>query len=186
MNNDTRRVMGPVNVECGTGKEWMHSAPYGNWGVDSTYDRKWDGWQFAGWKDEDGWRQWNSCTGQWWGEDDLPDGPTQIADPDGRNIYATRTRKHGRKNVPCRDIFGSALYVIGNSYMKLYELDLGADRILGGNGSDHVTTLYFPGVSIPMTCTSAEYCHGESRWLSSRSNSVARARIKAHVTTSYR
>ena len=63
--NKRRRIPGDVNTECNR----IHSPPWGNWGVESPYSRRYDGYQFPGWKqtgddpDDDGnWYQWNSCT----------------------------------------------------------------------------------------------------------------------------
>ena len=74
--NQSRYVTGPVNEECGWPDE-LHSAPFGNWGVDTEYSGRVDGHQFQGWcryrrltdnngqSDmycEDSWLQWHSCT----------------------------------------------------------------------------------------------------------------------------
>jgi len=62
--NRDRETTGEVDVECGAG---AHSAPFGNWGVTSNFDRRRDTDQFRGWKHLDGpgtKRQWNSCTTQ--------------------------------------------------------------------------------------------------------------------------
>ena len=60
--NVDRRVEGPISAECSR----PHSIPFGNWGVEFPYfgsqRRMRDGYQFSGWKVEDGWLQWNSCT----------------------------------------------------------------------------------------------------------------------------
>ena len=40
----------------------QHSAPFGNWGVHSVFGGKRDEDQFAGWHQDDGHHQWNSCT----------------------------------------------------------------------------------------------------------------------------
>ena len=60
--NNYRELDGTLNVECGF-PSW-HSAPFGNWGVDSPYGTRYDGFQFPGWKvtGGDDWYQWNSCT----------------------------------------------------------------------------------------------------------------------------
>lgn len=184
LQNDTRRVPGPVNVECGTGTEYMHSAPYGNWGVDSSHGRKRDGYQFSGWYRDDDWYQWNSCTSTYTGGH-LPHGATQRADPDNTNTHAYRTRKMGPRNVPCRNIFASGTYVVGRTYMKLWELDTNWDRILGGNGSDHVVTLRYPTLRVAMRCSSRSYCQGYSPWKQPFHGAKAKARVRAYVTTSY-
>ncbi len=77
--NKSRYVHGPVNVECGLSSGEVHSAPFGNWGVDTESTDRRDGHQFDGWcrghrvcEDDDpddcttycngSWLQWNSCT----------------------------------------------------------------------------------------------------------------------------
>ena len=45
--NKDRKVSGPVSVECGG--LGFHSAPFGNWGVDSNHGDREDGHQFQGW-----------------------------------------------------------------------------------------------------------------------------------------
>ncbi len=69
--NYQRRVPGEVNVECtgwhydgGTPIKDPYESGFGNWGVMSYYGAAYDGFQFAGWYPEDGWRQWQSCTFQ--------------------------------------------------------------------------------------------------------------------------
>ena len=44
--NDWRKVMGPVNVECGGFLQ--RSAPWGNWGVNSNFGTRNDTTQFQG------------------------------------------------------------------------------------------------------------------------------------------
>ena len=74
--NRDRYVHGPVNVECGFPHE-VHTAPFGNWGVDTESSDRRDGHQFQGWCQDrelvdneggrskyckDDWYQWHSCT----------------------------------------------------------------------------------------------------------------------------
>ena len=78
--NDARLVHGPVNVECGGASDGWHSEPFGNWGVDSPYGRKRDGYQFSGWHSDDGWLQWNSCTSNYTvGSTKLPEVPQRAS-----------------------------------------------------------------------------------------------------------
>lgn len=58
--NLDRYVYGSVSAECPG--NWPHDPPFGNWGVDSIHGSRYDGFQFRGWKQADGWLQWNSCT----------------------------------------------------------------------------------------------------------------------------
>lgn len=60
MLNSTRHVVGEVNTEC----SWP-GIPFGNWGVESNFGGRYDGYQFAGWKYMDNWYQWNSCTSEY-------------------------------------------------------------------------------------------------------------------------
>ena len=46
LENQLRRVTGTVMEEC----PGIHSAPWGNWGVESDYDSRKDKDQFRGWK----------------------------------------------------------------------------------------------------------------------------------------
>lgn len=60
-----RTVAGKLRAECGCATnlgDCVHTKPYGNWGVDSTYALRGDAYQFPGWYKSDGWRQWDSCT----------------------------------------------------------------------------------------------------------------------------
>ena len=56
--NTRRRVKGRLDQEC----HWPHTPPWGNWGVDSNYGRRVDGYQWAGWEPKEGWLQWSACT----------------------------------------------------------------------------------------------------------------------------
>ncbi len=47
-HNRRRRVYGDVNAECPGGQ--LHTPPFGNWGVDSNWGVRYDGFQFPGWK----------------------------------------------------------------------------------------------------------------------------------------
>ena len=185
--NDDRIVPGPVNTECGTGTERMHSAPFGNWGVKSRHSGYWDGYQFSGWEPDDGWRQWNSCTSdpQYRTPRYLPEEP-QLPDPDVENIYAT-TRLRGSNGRTCASIHSGRTHIFRNEYMKVYELDSKWDFIGGGNGSDLVTTLSYShqAISVPMRCSNQSVCRGESSWTRPRWNSRVRASIKIIIHTYY-
>ncbi len=78
MWNKDRKVVGPVNEECGRPGD-TGSAPFGNWGVETETSSREDGFQFAGWcRDHtacktndpddcsvmcrDKWYEWNTCT----------------------------------------------------------------------------------------------------------------------------
>ena len=90
----------------------------------------------SGWKDEDNWRQWNSCTSRYRGPRYQPDDP-QVSRPNYENQHARKTIR-GPRGRTCASIHSGRTHIFRNEYMKLYELDLW-DYWLGGNGSDYVT-----------------------------------------------
>ena len=87
-------------------------------------------------------------------------------------------------NYDCRSVHRSGVYVV-STYMKLYELDLGLDCILGGNGSDYVDTLRYNTFLIPVRCTSSSLCTGTSSWQSQRTGTRARAKVRMILRTYY-
>ena len=188
--NVQRRVPGPVNTECGTGTEGMHTPPFGNWGVESPHGAKRNGRQFPGWEAEDDlrWRQWNSCTSdpRFRTSAYLPHGEPQQAIPDVASRYASRVEK-GPDNVPCDTVHRGGLRVFGGLYMKIYELDTIADRTVGGNGSDLVGFLSYPTALVPISCSTSSDCRGQSPHYSplSSSSSNVSANIFVDVHTSY-
>ena len=65
-NNDRYCYGDDLFAECG--EYWgpfYHDPPFGNWGVDSNLQLRSNDDQFQGWKDKEGWQQWNSCTGKY-------------------------------------------------------------------------------------------------------------------------
>lgn len=185
--NVSREVAGPVNTECGTGREWMHSAPFGNWGVESRHSGTWDGFQFAGWEAEEDppWFQWNSCTSRYRGPRYLPDNP-QISRPNQENVYAVRTLR-GRPGRTCASIHSGRTHTFRNEYLKLYELDLW-DWWLGGNGSDYVTTIWFlrHNFTVSMRCMNQSDCTGSSTWHRSPSGRHSRTSVQVSIHSYYR
>ena len=161
-------VDGAVNTECGAG---VHSAPFGNWSVDSNYGNRNDTDQFRGWKWEDGRttkRQWNSCTTR----------VEQYRAPDSRyythhNNYYDQQRHesvvHGKRRIRrnfrvCSSTPGPGCSTLNNTvfternYMTLYEMDW-PDR------DDHVTKLRFPSSSVTLTSCDQQGCDGDTtRW----------------------
>ena len=158
-----------MTAECGGDG---HSAPFGNWGVTSNYGHAEDADQFPGWKKGkvlgttiDNW-QWNSCTGppgsafgrgniqHYNGSSGGPDSPWDYQ-------YSTRgTAEHGtrlyRKPIPCEGSWAepqpsaTGCAAAANSwseaenFMSLYEIDV--------DGNSLVTTLYFPGTAVALSC----------------------------------
>ena len=152
-----RRLTGRVMVECGDECffGFCHSAPYGNWGVDSTFRDRHNGDQFKGWKLSDGHRQWNSCTA-WF--QDIPytnDGRgRQKAHPDDTETAGGRIRRRG--GTCARRL--AEVRTFRNTELGLYEMDRGGD--------DHVTTLRYGTVNFPVNCSDAWNCSGQTAWLS--------------------
>ena len=182
LQNTDRTVPGPVNVECGTGSEHMHTAPFGNWGVQTVHSAYYDGHQWNGWKWDDGWWQWNSCTTYYDSADDLPQVP---------QVTTTGVNTHGMvrfdrsEGVSCYDLYHDTTLTFVNEFMQLLELDSGWDLLLGGNGSDVVTTLNFDTFSFPVTCNS-NFCQGSSGWKSPTSTSgPAHSMFRVLITTGY-
>lgn len=192
--NSHRRVPGPVDTECGTRREPLHSPPFGNWGVKSRYGNLRDSFQFAGWKssDDSPWLQWNSCTSdsRYNTRQYLPHGQPQQAIPDGTNQYAM-TVHYGPNNVPCNRVHSKGVYPFKSPLrMEIYELDNIFDFILFGNGADLVGSLIYPPINVPLTCRpSTGSCSGQSRWLSPDGNvsdSNVSANIRVVIKASYR
>lgn len=164
--NDKRRVPGAVNKECGG----VHSPPWGNWGVDSNYTSRQDGYQFAGWHPLDGWRQWNSCTRDYNYPAYLNDnGRGQRAYPDIPHNYSTTS---WGPSGTCPNVV-----TFSGSYMKIWELDKRA-------GDDEVGVLGYPAFSAPLTCRNPFTCSGQSAWVAPNlgPTSIVTAKIKAHVS----
>ena len=183
-SNADRHLFGDVSEECGPG----HTPPWGNWGVDSPHGSRQDANQFAGWKPLGGHRQWNSCTtnspwrpgdvGHWNFYNHPPvQRIEQIADPDNSNVYASN---NFHLSGTCENVMGG-VFIYTGLYMKLYELDGGGPF---GGQDDHVTTLNYGSVSIPMSCAGAWSCTGQSGWISPISgNSDVTANIRLSVFT---
>ena len=170
--NQSRRVTGQIHAECP--EEIIHSAPFGNWGVTSTFGQKGDSHQFDGWCHNqqvcdnsgrcqmdctDGWYEWNSCT-----DNSLYRAPnctlynsagcTEQVTSTGINVHGTKT-----VDIPVRcpiDSNGDGIpdqggcsdvtqYASGTNFMSLYELDpICCDQL--------VQTVYFPQITLPLNC----------------------------------
>jgi uncharacterized protein (TIGR03437 family) len=182
--NRNRAVRGPVNAECPFS---LHSPPFGNWGVTSTFGQKIDGGQFEGWcKDSrvcdnngncathcrDGRYEWNSCT------DDpqfRPPNPTLYNAQNGtQQVTTTGINVHGSRivDVPvvCPvDANGDGVtegggcaavrtYSSGVNFMTLYELD-------PGTTDDLIQTMYFPEVVVNTGCSPWKCPPASSAWV---------------------
>lgn len=192
--NVDREVYGPVAAECSR----PHSIPFGNWGAEFPYFRDWrirDGYQFSGWKTDDGWLQWNSCTTR---TDFMPPNPSyynsgqddsQVAAPNVVNIVDAR-RDHihsGPDGVSCSDLAASQALEIGTAAepieLKVYELDR---RIPFIDGPDHIATLAFGSILVQYVCDDDDVwdCRGESQWIRPTGGAdavYARLKLKVHL-----
>ena len=157
--NLDRSVFGPISVEC---SDPPHSIPFGNWGAEFRYFgeyRRRDGYQFSGWKADDGWLQWNSCTTEFTSPDpqyyNHDNYTAQVAMPNVVNVVESR-RDHsltGVDGVTCDSLltnpvieFGSSAFSAGSIELRVYELDF---RIPLIDGPDHVATLQYGPIAVP-------------------------------------
>lgn len=156
LESRTRRLTGSVMVECGDEciSVACHSAPFGNWGVDSVFDERYDGAQFRGWWLGDGHRQWNSCTDQYYDGPYVNDGyGRQRAAPDNAEVSGGETTW---STLACASITPE-VRTFRNLTMRLYELD--------SDGDDHVTNLRYGTVDLQINCSDAWNCSGQTEWL---------------------
>lgn len=173
--NKDRYVYGPIDNECSSGG--VHSAPFGNWGVQTESSDKKDGRQFEGWCRNrilcdnnnrckryctDSWYEWNSCTFHEWSP------PNRDFYNHNNNTQQKTTRRNNHHgdgsvyiDVPCpSDSDGDgykesggcqALFANGFSVsghrMQLYELD-GKGIGRAFSTDTHVETLRFPNLTI--------------------------------------
>jgi uncharacterized protein (TIGR03437 family) len=170
--NQARRVTGLIHAECP--EEVIHTAPFGNWGVTSTFGQKGDSHQFDGWCHNtrvcdnanncrtdcvDGWYEWNTCT-----DHTLYRAPncTLYNSPDcTEQTTTTGINVHGTKyvDIPVRcpfDTNGDGIpdqggcadvkqYSSGTNFMSLYELDpICCDQL--------IQSVYFPALTVPLSC----------------------------------
>ena len=147
-HNQARRVGRPVNVEC----SWPHDMDdhRGNWGLDSHVSDPQDGFQFPGWDRMDGWLTWQSCTDEYpppdpahYNNPQYPAYTTQISVPNNDRPYGYDADR-GPAGATCESI-NQGVYTFIDEFMALYELDSPDD-------DDHVGTLYFGTVSVPVDC----------------------------------
>ena len=186
LESRTRRVTGSVMTECGgecplPPPAPCHSAPWGNWGVTTRgWDTKENGDQFKGWRRIMGlWghlSQWNSCTDQYYDYPYTNDGRgKQKASPDDEEITAYKSVKSA---LACAGSLPE-VHTVRNLILDVYELDW--------DGSQLVTELRYGFFDVPITCSDAWNCYGESGWrqqLRVDSSGVS-AEVKAIVETSF-
>lgn len=183
--NQDRRITGHhLSAECGG----IHSAPFGNWGVESTLGEKRNSRQFDGWKLSGGFFQWNSCTSdttKFPTGCDAPKGPfynsaactQQFSDegtPSGWDIHAGVSPNVAILDfdVPCPNgIDGGCksmelcAVAVENHFMDLFELD-------PASPDTQVGRLEFGTQSAPAMCATEECCESSiSPWKSATDNS---------------
>lgn len=198
--NNYRKLTGAFNSECGSYgvfPSW-HSAPWGNWGVDSPYGTRYDGFQFPGWKvtGGDDWYQWNSCTttkaeyrapSPCSGSDSYyNDSPTsagcrtQSSSQGAAEHASTYVIYYHSPGIEysCASIVSGAEVVLG-LWMTPYELD--------SDGDDKVSKLSYPTVSVPMNCnTGNDTCTGTSSWYSQSGSDRPETGLSADIRVKVR
>lgn len=171
--NDQRRVPGEVNAECFGPHSWDQG--YGNWGVVSNYGGVQDTDQFAGWKPKGRQRHWQSCTGErprpnCWHYNDRAC-TAQKAHPDNARKYASHTYAPGGL---CNAI---GVFTINNVFMHILELDW-------PDGDDPVASLLYGDIDVPLTCSNASSCRGQSSWIPATSGGgTVSARVRIVIRT---
>lgn len=169
--NRNRSVAGDIAAEC---PDPIHTAPFGNWGINSNFGVRRDGHQFDGWCHDmrtcdnngactnscrDGWYEWNSCTAH--PRFRAPNctlfnaaGCTEQVSTQGINVLGTQT-----VDVPvtCPRLApdgashdaGGCLdvqtYTRNDNHMSAYELD-------PFTGDDLVQTVRYPELAVTPAC----------------------------------
>jgi len=156
LENRLRRATGSIMVECGAEcwpvPPFCHTAPFGNWGVDSNYGPRTNKDQFRGWWPEHGHGQWNSCT-EWYPQYHNDGAPVrQKAHPDDTQVVATDTEIDNR---PC-GWFTPEVYTAEDIEMVIWELDF--------DGDDRVATIEYGDISVRINCSTQLRCDGLSAW----------------------
>ena len=174
LENQLRRVTGAVMVEC----PGVHSAPFGNWGVESDYESRRNTDQFRGWKPHWGTKgEWNSCTLQYYDGEWVNDGRgKQKADGDDVRVGGEGPAGYGFAQT-CRN-YMPEVYTAEDVDMELWELDtLSPD--------DYITTLEYGDIDVRITCYDDWDCRGESEWHTQNSvdSTGVSAKIRVKVRT---
>lgn len=153
---------GVINVECPGG---IHSAPFGNWGVDSRFGSIKNEDQFAGWYDDDDKWQWNSCTTH---EDYDAPHPRYFNRPiQGPRVWQETSRgeervnsawfDRGSRGQTCRARWENKVYTFSDLTIWLYELDW--------DGNDEVAEVDYGDVRIRLSCSNNWDCESDSGWI---------------------
>lgn len=147
MYNEVRTVNGPVNAECSGDWPWPHSIPFGNWGADTQWNSRYDGFQFPGWKSAgDVWKEWNSCTSEYPAPDpayyNANSGWSQETTLGWQTAAETWLLYEG---IPC-DAFNNVVLTVQGAFMDLWELD-------PWDEDEYVATLSYNELTALVYCT---------------------------------
>lgn len=160
MRNRGREVFGaPCCAECLGG---IHSAPFGNWGVDSNAGSRFNGDQFAGWRSGDHW-EWNSCRNDFPPPDcayyNAAGCTQQISAAADEQLYAAFSFVSGTDNVAGCAAFDGSQFTLSGNYMDMWELDpLDDDELVG--------FLNYPNLTATLNCTFFDCGPNSSGWQS--------------------
>lgn len=201
-NKDRMVVNSNLWQECGGAKDCGHSAPFGNWGVDSKYSTRGNKRQFDGWEPAGSQFHWNTCTSDRtrfptgdseWYNFPLGEFTAQLTVPeagenriDGEEFMFARwftvscpTGEIGPHAGGCAGVSGQQLHT--SITMQLYELDADVVPFCGEHpGDDFITSLSF-SLWTTLDCD-VHGCEG-SNWILAGSNEVT-ARASLVVTGS--
>lgn len=171
----------------------LHTAPFGNWGVDSNLQNRQNSRQFDGWKLIDGFWQWNSCTSN------TSRFPTGCDLPTTYYNAANCTEQHSDYGLPNYDLHATNLTIdcqvscayngpgcievdgynltIANHFIKTYELDSPGTDVLTGH-------LQFGDQTVQAVCLGDLSCSGSiSTWeLAYDSSTGVRAEAAVEIT----
>lgn len=143
----------------------IHSAPWGNWGVESPIQGREDGYQFPGWHSSDGKQMWNSCTGH--PDYDAPDTSYynyySYTEQISASPLGNKTHGVGEADVPfvlvCSSLNNHVITVEAHD-IELWELDpFDSDEFLG--------RIWYPEQSVTLSCTGSHEsstCYDETSW----------------------
>ena len=195
--NKDRHVDGVVNQECGSCPPWSHTAPWGNWGVNSVTGSRTNGTQFMGWQsgpvpDCNEWlykKEWNSCTPDFTSPAALYFNYNNYTEQFSGDIKSFAGESISYYECPldwnydgeiddggCGNGTGSRQFSFGGRYMKLYELDPfpGIDQL--------ITQLNYSGTFVVQLWCDGWSCEaGESAWKDSSSNPIASSPVRVRT-----
>ena len=150
---------------------------FGNWAVNSNYGREMNGFQFAGWRSIDGLLQWQSCTRK------LPKPDCQAYNDKGctgQKAVPDNERKYGGLSFFFRGSLCSSIGVHSADPLDMHIVELDSP-----DGDEEVSDLIYGGVDVPLTCSDAWRCRGDSAWLYDSDGDVS-AEVQIRVRTDFR